>query len=1070
MVTLKRCIFLFALTLVMSGSTGSKGSDYSLKEGFANPPREARPYVWWHWMNGNVTKDGIRKDLEWMSRAGIGGFHHFDAAIGVPQIVENRMVYMHDDWKDAFRYAIALGDSLGMEMSVASSPGWSLMGGPWVPVEDAMKKIVWRTMYIKGGALVNSALPEPFDVPGKFQNMPVNTDERYYSDIAVLALKLPDEDKPLSGMSVKITSSSGTFTLDQLTNEDLDDAMVLQMDKTAGYAWIQYEFPEPTPFRSVSVADGRMRTWGYLGKPALNACLEISDDGVSFTEVAKIPSTHCCRSTVSFPEVKAKYYRFRMDGLNDQGAKVSEFNLYTTGRLHHAEEKACFCCPYDIHDYPTVTDGPFASEVIDVTENVNGGMLSWNAPEGNWKILRIGCSLTGRKNGPAPAEARGLEVDKLDPDAFSRYFHKYLDMYKEATNGMIGARGIQYILTDSYEAGCQTWTPNMAEAFRKRCGYDLIHWLPVLTGEIVESVERSEAFIFDWATTISDLYSNNYNLLTDIVKEYGMKGRYSESHEHGRALIADGMDIKRTSSIPMSACWAPGSRPMAAADIRESASVAHIYGQNIVAAESMTAHGTDKTAYSFSPRTLKFHADWELANGVNRIIVHESAHQPSDTFVPGLGLGLYGQWFNRHETWAEQAKVWTDYLARSCYMLQQGQAVADILVYYGEDSNVCSQESTSKLPDYIPVGFNYDYAGPSVIKMASAKKGCIVAGNMKYRILYLNKNMGRVSVDIMRKLVKLAKGGVSICGHTPLAPAGLMDDKAEWNDLLAKLKAQKTVHLEETPLQALERLGIKADVSFDPAEKINYVHRHLPETDFYWVSRPGNTGKTMEISFRIQGRRPQVWHPDTGIIEDVSYCIDNGRTSVKLNLTPDDAVFVVFSDRTKVMSSEVKPVSVTSTTRIDSPWTVQFQENRGAPASAVLDELISYTRSADPGIKYFSGKAKYSNKFYLDAVPEGKALVLNLGTVRELACVSINGISCGTLWKEPYRVDVTNAVRPGENSLEITVINPWINRLIGDKQPSCTDKIAFTSYDWFKKDSPLHAAGLIGPVGLEVEE
>ena len=1063
---------LCAACMAVSCSGDKKTSGESLtqlKEGFATPPREARPYLWWHWMNGNITKDGIRKDLEWMSRIGIGGFHHFDAAIGVPPIVKNRLVYMKDDWKDAFRYAIALGDSLGFEMTVASSPGWSCTGGPWVTPEDAMKKFVWREMRLQGGTAFSGPLPEPFEVSGNFQNIANSAKERLYADIAVLAVKEPEEDVPLLGMDVKVTSSGGTFTLEQLANEDLSDGVLLTGNPAEGFAWITYEFPEPVSFRAVSSAEGRVRHWPYLFPASLDVSLEKSDDGVTFTEVTKIPSTSCGHSTASFPAATAKYFRLKAMG---RPLKVAEFNLYPVGRIHLAEEKAGFCAPHDIHDFPTVTDGPCASEVIDVTEHVSeDGVLTWDVPEGNWKILRLGYSLTGHKNGPAPAEATGLEVDKLDPGAWSRYFHTYIDMYKEATGGMIGEKGIQYILTDSYEAGCQNWTPDMPAAFKERRGYDPLPWLPVLTGEIIGSVEQSEAFLRDFTVTIADLYAANYDQLTDIVKEYGMKGRYSESHECGRAYIADGMDVKRTSSIPMGACWIDaGSASMAAADIRESASVAHIYGQNLVAAESLTAHGTATTAYQYSPRILKNTADWELANGLNRFVIHESAHQPLDSMFPGLGLGPYGQWFNRHETWAEQATAWTDYMARSCYMLQRGQAVADILVYYGEDSNVCAQASTSEMPDYIPEGYNYDYAGPSVIRMASARKGRLVAGKMTYNVLYLNKNVTRMSTDILRKLLSLAEGGVTICGHTPVAPAGLMDNPEEWDALCAKLKAAKNVRLEETPAQALSALGILPDVSFDAAEDIRFVHRHLRAAEIYWVDRPGDTGKTLDVSFRIAGKTPQVWHPETGKIEDVTYRTEEGRTVVRLDFVPDDAVFVVFSGRGAAPSAEVVPAAVTASAEVAAPWNVRFQQERGAPESAVFEQLISYPESDDPGIRYFSGTAVYTNTFTLDAVPEGKALFLNLGKVRELACVSVNGQDCGILWKEPYRVDISAAVKAGENTLEVTVVNPWTNRLIGDKQPDCKEKIAFTSYEWFKADSPLHEAGLIGPVCLETVE
>lgn len=1040
----------------------------SLKDGFAEPPREARPYLWWHWMDGNVTKDGIRKDLLWMDSIGIGGFHHFDAAIAIPRIVENKMVYMRDDWKDAFKYAIALGDSLGMEMTVASSPGWSCTGGPWVTPEDAMKKLVWRETRLRftGEGEVKVGLPEPFRTAGGFQDMKGSSEE-FYEDIAVLAVRMPDEDFPLREMDVKVTSSGGEFTLDQLAGESLADAALLP-DGKDGFAWIAYEFPEPMTIRAVSTADGRVRPWPYLSGPSLSVSLERSDDGENYSEVIKIPSTSCGRSTVSFPAATGRFFRLKVDNTGGRGTRISEFNLYPTGRITHSEEKAGFCSPHDIHDFPTVTDGPFASEVIDVTSMVKDNSLVWET-EGNWKFLRVGYSLTGHKNGPAPAEATGLEVDKLDPGAWSRYFHKYLDMYKDATGGLIGERGIQYILTDSYEAGCQNWTPLMIKEFRERRGYDLIPWLPVLTGEIVGSVGRSEAFLRDWTVTIAELYAANYDRINDYVKEYGMRGRYSESHECGRAYIADGMDVKRTASVPMAACWIDaGSASMAAADIRESASVAHIYGQNIVAAESLTAHGTSQSAYKYSPRVLKRTADWEMAHGVNRFIIHESAHQPLDSVFPGLGLGPYGQWFNRHETWAGQAKAWTDYLARSCHMLQSGKAVADILVYYGEDSNVCAQASISELPDFIPAGYNYDYAGPTVLKdILKARKGRLVAGNMVYSVLYLDKNVKRMSVPVLSKIVALASKGVQICGHTPEGPAGLMDDADEWNSLMDKLKVCPNVHFNEPVYHVLTGIGVQPDIMFHPKEKLLFVHRQLPDADIYWVSRPADEGQVMDVMFRQSGKKVSVWHPETGMVEEVSYRAEGDMTAVSLDFAPDDALFVVFSGKAENGVVEIPPVKSTVIAEPSSPWNVSFQKERSAPESAVFESLASFTESSDPGIKYFSGSAVYTNTFTLDTVPEDASIVLDLGDVKDIAVVKVNGKDRGTIWKLPYRADITDAVKQGENLLEITVINPWHNRLVGDKRQECGHPVTFTSYNFFGPDSPLLPAGLLGPVKVE---
>ncbi len=1038
-----------------------------LEEEFLDPPRSARPYVWWHWMNGNITQDGIRKDLLWMDSIGIGGFHHFDAGIGVAPIVENRLIYMHDDWKDAFRYAIGMGDSLGMEMTVASSPGWSCMGGPWVKPEDAMKKLVWREMRLQGGQSFSGALPEPFRTAGRIQNMD-NGGEQYYEDIAVLAVKVPAADIPLTQMDVKVTSSSGNFSLEKLTNDDVSDGELLREDPV-GFAWITYEFPAPQSFRAVSLFDGRERVWAYNSGPSYSVSLQKSDDGMNFNEVVKIASTNCYKTTISFPEAKAKFFRLKVDNQGGEGSRISEFNLYPVARINHAEEKACFAAPHDLHDYPTVTDGEFASEVINLTDLVKDGVLTWDVPEGNWKVLRMGYSLTGHKNGPAPEEATGLEVDKLDPDALTRYYHTYLDMYKEATGGLIGTKGIQYLLTDSYEAGSQNWTPAMISAFQQRRGYDLVPWLPVLAGEIVESVEKSEAFLWDWNITIAELYAENYDRIDDILKEYGMKGRYSESHECGRVYVADGMDIKRNSRVPMAACWIDaGSPTMAATDIRESASVAHIYGQNLVAAESLTAHGTDVSAYKYCPSILKGTADWEMANGLNRFVIHESAHQPLDSIFPGLGLGPYGQWFNRHETWASEAKAWTDYLARSSYMLQQGKAVADILIYYGEDCNACALYGFD-LPQ-IPAGFNYDYANPAVVReLLKVRDGRIQAGNMEYKVLYLGKNVGRMTVPVLKCLVDLAQQGAVICGHTPGGPASMTDDAEEWKSLFEQLQACQNVHLDVPVTDVAQVCSLVPDVQYPEGEQIRFVHRHLACADIYWINKPSDDFKTLQLTFRQSGRKPQVWHPETGKVEDVSYTLKGDLTEVTLPLVPNDAVFVVFGEKTDVPEFKVPETQKQVLCEIDGSWNIAFQPNRSAPESAVFPTLVSYTESADPGIKYFSGKATYSNTFSLEEVPQGQVSI-DLGDVREMARVKVNGTDCGLVWKKPFCVDVTEAVQAGENQLEVMVINTWPNRLIGDQQPDCPKKITYTSYQFYNKDSHLFPAGLLGPVLIEVEK
>ena len=309
------------------------------------------------------------------------------------------------------------------------------------------------------------------------------------------------------------------------------------------------------------------------------------------------------------------------------------------------------------------------SDVVDLTSQMHpDGTLSWTPPAGRWVILRMGYSLLGITNHPASNEATGLEVDKLNRTYVKNYMDHYLDNYKSAVGAdMMGARGVKFVITDSWEAGSQNWTDDMIAEFTKRRGYDPHPWLPVLTGHVVESAEASDRFLWDFRKTIADLTADeHYGQVEASLKARGI-GHYGESHESGRAFIADGMEVKKLNEIPMSAMWTqvPGVNKEQYgynADDRESASVAHIYGQNVAAAESLTAMAAP---WAWSPGTLKPTADKEMAEGINRFVIHCSVHQPLVGKAPGLGLGPFGQWFTRNETWAESAAPWVNYLARS---------------------------------------------------------------------------------------------------------------------------------------------------------------------------------------------------------------------------------------------------------------------------------------------------------------------------------------------------------------------------------------------------------------------
>ena len=1102
--------FLFSLLTISVFSTAvfSQKSD-PIKAGFLNPPKTAKPRVWWHWMNGNITKDGIKKDLLWMQKSGIGGFQNFDAAMMTPQIVKQRLVYMTPAWKDAFKYTTKLADSLKLEMAIAGSPGWSETGGPWVKPADGMKKPVWTELRVRGGQ-ENIVIAKPNDITGPFQSIPKQADfgaevnptdlPHFYKDITVLAFKLPAADKSLAELGATISASGGNFTLAALTDGDLSKGILLPRDDVKGFAWIQFEFPQPTTIKAITmVGGGNPGVFGQGADPADARALEISDDGINYKFITTIFIGSTLQNTLSIPATTAKYFRIKIKNpppstgglaallgapsapVIPPGVMIQEINLYPADRLHMFEEKAAFTPVMDLEAKRTLiaNDVIEAKDIIDLTSKMDAnGKLNWKVPAGDWKIMRFGYSLMGIENHPASPEATGLEVDKMNPAAINRYFTNYLNQYKSATGGLMGAKGgLQFMVTDSWEAGAQNWTANLPEEFLKRRGYSLIPWLPALTGHIIKSATATEAFLFDFRKTIGDLtVAYHYDGLTNILARYGMK-RYSESHEDERRIIADGMEVKRTAAIPMSAMWTPNpfingnDQHKYTADIRESASVAHIYGQNIVAAESFTALGLPAAAWSYAPENLKSTADLELANGLNRFVIHCSTHQPLDDKIPGLGLGPFGQWFNRHETWANHADVWINYLARSSYLLQQGKFVADVAVFYGEDNNITSLYRF-RSPS-IPTGYNYDFVNSDILlhELTYVNGYFTTKTGMKYKVLFLDSNAKQMSIDVLKKIKSFVDAGAIVTGIKPERPTGLKDNNALFYQLVNKIwsPAHQNISTGKKVQEVLTQAGVSSDFSFnDPNAKIMYVHRKLKDKDIYWVNNRKNEAQKLDIVFRVIGKEVELWHPETGKIEKANYAFVGNKTKVTIDFTPNDAVFVVFGKKT-TQTTYTKPIELENRLiRLAGGWEVNFQKDRGAPESITMDELKSLTENENTGVKYFSGTATYTQ--YFD-VPQHwlnnyKGFTLDLGIVKEMAEVIINGQSIGVAWKTPYQLEISNALRAGSNKIEIKVTNLWVNRLIGDAQSEEKNKITYTTMPFYQANSTLLPSGLIGPVIL----
>lgn len=1136
-----------------------KADTSALVKSFQTPPKDARPQVWWHWMDGNVSKEGIRKDIEWMKRNGIGGFHQFDAGgVNMPRAAKVKLPYLSDGWKDAFRFALNLADSLDMDVTIASAPGWSSTGGTWVKPEDAIKKLEWRSIDTRGGK-ISVRLPDLYNVVGPYQDYHTDNDrikiEPYGKDLYVLAVRLPYSDKSMNALGAQVSKSESAISV---------------------------EFRKPQTIKSLTLKTMAMGDRPRTGKPECRNILECSDDGLKWRKVCDIEPTVLPYLTVNVPPTCAQFFRVK-------GEKLESLELFTVMKINHSQELGGFGIIHDFWKYHTAysKDAIRTSDIIDLTGKMTAdGKLECSLPAGRWRIYRFGWSITGKINHPASPEATGLEVDKLDPDAWMRYFRTYLDLYKDAADGMLGEKGIRYLLVDSYEAGAYTWTPKLAKEFKARRGYDLLPWLPVLAGEIIGSSQMSERFLWDWRRTLGELFCENYDRINEIVNEYDLAGRYTESHEASRAYTGDGMDPKIKATIPMAAFWMENTPtgsavPSAICDIRESASVSHIYGQRLVAAESFSVNGDEGRAYTYCPENMKYIADVGLSAGVNRFVIHESASQPNDQYLPGLQLFRYGQWLHRNETWGEYAWVLTDYLARSSSMLQQGNSVADILLYYGEDLNITGLyggQAFSSLPQ-VPDGYNYDFANPTVLRsgIKVENRTLVAPSGARYRVLWLDRNCEVMSLDILKKIKEFADAGVIICGKEPKSCAGLKADDRAFASIVDDIWHSRRKNVFAKGLEdCLRRSGIQPDfratVTSPVAEPVvrhssptikatggsaghfdklsdqenaveapanapdsygdfKYIHRTLPDsTQIYWVRNFSGKDSNVELSFRDGGKFAAIFNPENGDVTDADVKFGNGRSTVSLPLLSADARFVVLSNRPQIkvtidtvfvnttdttmictsdstevhpvdslvsaghfdtsassaqrklsdqgislrdqQNSVAEPVEATTIQTVTSTWQVHFDQKNGGTADEEFPELVSWTRKENPIVKYFSGTAIYKTTVTIDStqLATSARIFIDLGVVKNIADLSINGTPAGVLWKAPFRTaDIKPLLKEGDNLLEIKITNVWRNRMIGDVQPG--EKHPVTAIRrFYKSTDKLLPSGLLGPVRIITEQ
>jgi hypothetical protein len=923
---------LIALALRVHASDGA-----GLERGFLHPPDSSRPWIFWFWLNGNITSNGITADLEAMQRVGIAGVVIMDVDQGTPK---GPVTFLSPEWLDLFRHTCAEAKRLGMQVSMNDDAGWSGSGGPWITPELSMQKVVWSEITLDGprhfdgilaqpqsylitsntapkgpisyGSGAQQPSPEEDKAPNSSNTNNASKTNTYYRDISVFAFPTPSGDTvKMSAASPKITASvmDANFDPAKLLDGDPKTAITLPRPDGGKPQFLQIEFPQPYKARTLMLA---MR--GLQAHESCHGALQISDDGVNFKTVHEF-DPEAAPIWVNLGTIESRHYRILFTSADSviQRLDVAELDLSAKYRIDDIEEKALFVCN---KDYPETTNKPVLPEgfaiprdrLVDLSPHLRAdGHLAWDVPAGNWTILRFGYTSTGKNNHPARLGGFGLECDKLSKEAADVIFDGLMArLVKEL--GPSAAKALTGTHVDSWEVGSQNWTPKFREEFQKRRGYDPVPYLPVMTGRVLDNLDLSERFLWDLRQTVSELLAENY---AGELRRQANKNGLKITIEAYDGNPSQDLTYAAQADIPTAEYWTSPPYALSYACV-EMASAAHVYGKPIVACESFTA--TDSEKWLGHPFAIKPFGDWAFCHGINRMILHRYALQPwtNPDRVPGMSMGPWGQHLERGETCWEQSKSWLQYIARCQYLLQQGLFVADICYLAPEDSP--QQWQTPGRTKERP-GYNFDACpADALLTRMSVKNGRLVLPDgMSYRVLVLPE-VETMTPQLLAKIEKLVNGGATVIGPKPTKSPSMSgfpkcDEEVQrlgaelWGDCDGKAIKERQfgkgkIICGKTPQGFLAVSGVPMDFVGQPTTYTNslrFIHKIIGDTDVYFVANRFSQPEDAVCAFRVTSKRPELWHADTGVVERPAVYEDDGQmVRVPLRLDPFGSVFVVF--------------------------------------------------------------------------------------------------------------------------------------------------------------------------------
>lgn len=1091
----------------------------SVKSNFKNPTQEFKPKTWFHVMSGNMSEEGLTKDLEAIQRVGIGGILMFNVTHSIPN---GRVKFNSDEHQRLITHAAKECERLGLSFGVHNCDGWTSSGGPWVTPENSMKQIVWTETIVNGGKL-NVHLNRP------------TAREGFYREVAVVAYPTLDKELKDSELKPVITSSDPNLDTQIISDGRWDETSRLSSSESRKN-WVQFDFGKVVPI--VSIYMPLMKTISGSRKSQLL----VSEDGITYSLAKNFDLKRLGKKEFAIDEtfdpIKSRYFRLEIeDDYDIMELDISVMPRYAnflakTSLFKKEDHTLDAITNIDPSDIVKLKDIKVLSEDLD-----EKGNLKTSLPEGRWTIMRIGYTITGAVNSPASEEGRGLEIDKMSKKALDVHYDAYVGKVVDNTK-TIAPNALQYLEIDSFEVGGQNWTENYEELFRQFYGYSIEQFLPLYAGKVIESSEISDEVLWDIRSFNSKLITENYfDYFTELTNKDGLIS-YIEPYSFNAPF--NELDAAKKTDIPMGEFWMHQRF-----QIGTAASSAHIYGKKVVSAESFSAQ--PEINWRGYPGASKVTGDKAWILGVNEFMFHRYAHQPNTHVEPGMTMSQWGSHIDRTQTWWNNAgKAWFEYIARGSYLLRQGNPVSDALVFVGEGSpNSVTGRKLEALS--LQQNTNYDNVNADVInnRIKIRDSFAVLPEGTAYRMLIL-ENCEVLNLETLAKLDEFSQKGLLIIGKKPKKVAGYGHTEAErrkFNELVDDIWSRPTT-IESIDLSSLYKSkNWNYDIEFNDSRPENFIHRATKDLDIYFFVNTDSVPINFKYTYRITGKVPEFWQADDGKQIKAADYQDNGRTTtVNKYLEPGESVFVVFksedeshtpierfnsltfrnpefsfSENDELMMQVSNMGEVNLSLKNDETieynvdeipedihlidnWNIDFNKEKSKITNIKTDTLFDWINSSEFDIKHYSGSASYKTKFSLNSeyLKKDVKLVLNLGKVEIAAEIYLNNQYVKTAWFAPYTVDITEYVKKGLNELEILVTNTWTNRLIGDEQLPDHDNYSmrgtegeehvmpdwylnnqpmpsgprqtFTTYPFYDKDSVLMSSGLIGPVILKANK